>query len=154
MDFNRRPFWSGTWEWLKRRRPMGRDIAPGTGNITLTGYAPTIAQSDQLPPGATVEERLAALAAKVDKEIKDLHDALRAVNEQSAERIKEEARARASDSMQLREQLSDAVAGNGRPLTFGLAWLAAGVTVSTLPKEIADCVHGKCAEVFCSLWNG
>ena len=97
--------------------------------------------SASLGADATVEERLDALEEKYEQLNQQLAEARRELKSEARrldEAVNDERRARDEADAAIQEQLESFSVGGLHLESMGLVWLLVGITLTTLPGEIAS----------------
>jgi hypothetical protein len=139
-QFGRPDFLAIVRAWWARRPKMRRQIVtgavhvPGGGTVSATGYA-----WHGTSPTPTLEDRVAALEANVrgvNEHVNQVQRELRQEVTARDEALSSERRAREKENTEIKQKLESAETGGLHVSMMGVIWLAAGLTLSTIPNEI------------------
>jgi hypothetical protein len=130
-------------DWLDRcprwaAKPQTTSIK-GTGGISVGGGGKVSGWID-VPPESSIEDRLIALVANVERLKPEQDGIAKELQEESRKRIEaidSERRIRESAVIDIRRQLGTLGAGGLQLEWAGVSWLILGVVLATAPSEIA-----------------
>lgn len=145
----------GTLKWLKAGL-FGTSVSLVVGSATLrwNGSAPRITQRERAPDGATLDRRIVALEANLQKLDEELGDALGLIEkaridaQSNLEKEREDWKAADAAAAKL---LKDVVVGNHAVLSAGVVWLGLGVVFATFAPEIVKVLAGNWRAVWATM---
>lgn len=130
--------------WLKRI-PKALSKPTDVSGTGTTAEASAVARGPSsrlgVRPDASVEEKLEALEKRLDnleENVNEVRSEMRKKVSQLKKDLSKERRERAKEASKLKRQLEDLSVGGLTLEAVGVAWLLLGITLSSLPGEVAS----------------
>ncbi len=139
--FEHPTFWMQAREWFRRRpRYRGRVTGIAGSSLSVSTASGRLSVWSDVGPAATLEQRISAL----EKNLIGVRDDLTRFQNKTEndirkqdEAIKKEQQARENADQEIREKLKATETGGLHISAMGALWLLVGVTMGTIPAELA-----------------
>lgn len=146
MLFGRPSLYQSFLGWAERRPRFGAAryvLNAEGGSFTVNGSDSAMAHGTVGTSAHTLDDRVTLLERRLNLADTQIQEGRRKLEEETVNRteaIRSEKVERIEGDAVARKQLEEAVVGGINLETVGIVWLACGVTLSSLSKELADLV--------------